>query len=102
MVTQIPNADSEITAYWQDLINPLPKSAVPVDFIKQIIFYYPDGEIVLDLSELGTDSRDKIEHWVSENLDKSNRVRMIVDVEKIKSYIEPITSDFLNGFFEKG
>ena len=94
-------AVSEVVKAWQALIDPIPKLAVPVDFIKQIVFYYPgDKEIVLDVSDVTEDIRDTFEDWVEANYANAKKISLVVDVEKVRKFVEPITKDFLESYFK--
>jgi len=92
---------SEAFREWESLLDPIPKLAVPVDFIKQIVFYYPgDKEIVLDVSEVTDDIRETFEDWVEANYVNAKKISLVVDVEKVRKFIEPITKDFLDSYFQ--
>ena len=84
---------------WEALIEPIPKTAIPIEFIKQIVFYYPNNEeVVIDLSMITTELKSTLESWIEENYAKTNKISMIVDVAKIQAFIEPITTAFLDDY----
>ena len=82
---------------WEALIAPIPKIAVPVEFIKHIVFYYPGNkEVVLELNKVDT---ELIETWIEANYADSQKISMIVDIKKVKSFIEPVTKNFFEEHF---
>lgn len=86
---------------WETLIGPIPKLAVPVEFIKQIVFYYSNNEeIVLDVSEVQDDLKETVENWIETNYANSKKISMVVDIQKVRKFIEPITKEFLGTFFK--
>lgn len=86
---------------WEEMLSNIPKTFLPVEFIKQIVFHYPNkDDIVLDMQFLTTDIRETLEMWMDERSNDSEKVSMVVDVEKVKEYIEQITSDFLDAYFK--
>jgi hypothetical protein len=99
---KIDTATSPMTDQdWEEMLSAIPKTFLPVEFIKQIVFHYADkDDIVLDMQMLTTDLRETLEMWMDERSGDSEKVSMIVDVNKVRKYIEPITSDFLNAYFK--
>jgi hypothetical protein len=90
----------EATNDWKSLIDPIPKLAVPVEFIKHIVFHYPNGkEIVLDLTDIDDNFRDTLEGWVETHHRNAEKISMVVDIKKVQAFIEPMTQEFLNGYF---
>lgn len=85
---------------WADLIEPIPKMAVPIEFVKQIIIGTADGEIVLDTESITSDElANAIDKWIEINHAAANKVSMVVDIEQVRAFIEPITEKYLNKYF---
>ena len=81
---------------WADLIESIDKSHIPVEFVRQIEFLYPENSVTLDMSLLTNEER----HALGKSIQATNtkNIKFHLDLDKIKHSVTAISQMY----FSKG